>query len=499
MKKIKTLLLSILAVVVFALCVACGGDDGNTTTKPGNTGNPPGGTQQIEAVDYASKLKLDLTSNTKKQEVTVRLYVDGDTTHFTPVLNSTLATNPSSDFTGSDGYIKARYIAINTPESTGKIEQWGGKASKFTRGRLEKATSIIVESDDTQWNLDGNGRYILWVWYKTADSDEYKNLNVEILQEGLALGSSVANNRYGESAMNAMVQAQKLKLYLYSGQKDPDFPGDAVKVTMKELRCNIEDYVGKRVKVAGLITSEYDNCVYVENVDAETGIHYGIQVFYAYDTAVLSILKTGNCVSVVGVVMYYEAGSTYQISDIKYSRFHPEDPDNSQLIEEDDEDYVSYPMFTEVSAHDIVSGKLTVELEQAKVDEDGNVVKDEDGEVVTEIVNREFDYGFVVWHTSVTVKNLTVIDAYTTKTGNSKGAISLTCRAEDGTIITVRTTVLTNEDGEVIEESKYYDRTTKIGKTITVKGIVDYYKQEGHTEGNYQVKVYHVDLIEILD
>ncbi|MDE7406150.1 MAG: thermonuclease family protein, partial [Clostridiales bacterium] len=364
MKKIKTLLLAILAVVVFALCVACGGDNSGNSGNGGNGGNGGGGGGDeppvIETVDYASQLKLDLTSSSKKQEVTVKLYVDGDTTHFTPVTNSSLATNPSSDFAGTDGYIKARYIAINTPESTGVIEQWGGAASKFTRSRLEKATSIIVESDDDQWNFDANGRYILWIWYKTADSTEYKNLNIEILQEGLALGSSVSNNRYGESAMNAMVQAQKLKLYLYSEQKDPDFPGEAVKITMKELRCNIDDYVGKRVKVAGLITSEYDNCVYVENVDAETGLHYGIQVFYAYDTAVLSILKTGNCVSIVGVVSYYEAGSTYQISDIRYSRFHPEDPNNSQRIEEDDPDYVTFPMFTEVSARDIVEGKQTV-------------------------------------------------------------------------------------------------------------------------------------------
>lgn len=409
----------------------------------------------------------------------MRLHVDGDTTHFNPKYDSTLATNPSSDFAGTDGYVKARYIAINTPESTGKIEQWGGKASKFTRSKLESATSIIIESDSDQWNFDANGRYILWVWYKPQGSNEYKNLNVEILQEGLALGSSVSANRYGETAMNAMVQAQKQKLYLYSGQPDPDFPGEAVKVTMKELRCNIEDYVDKRVKVAGLITSEFDNCVYVENVDAETGLHYGIQVFYAYDTQVLSILKTGNCVSIVGVVQYYEATSTYQISDIQYSRFHPEDPNNSQLIEEDDDDYVSFPMFTEVSAKDVVDGKQTVSWEEVSEDEDGN-------EVVN-TVTKEFDYGFVVWHTSVLVSNLTVTSTYTTASGNSQGAISLTCEAEDGTQIVVRTTVLTDRNGQLITADRFD------GKTINVKGIVDYYN------GKYQIKVYHVDLIEILD
>lgn len=485
MKKIKTLLLTILAVVVFALCVACGG--GDNSGNGGNGGNGGGGGNEppvIETVDYASQLKLDLTSSSKKQEVTVRLYVDGDTTHFNPVFSSTLATNPVSEFESTDGYIKARYIAINTPESTGKIEQWGSAASKFTRGRLEKATSIIVESDDDQWNLDANGRHVLWVWYKPQGETEYKNLNIEILQEGLALGSSVSANRYGETAMSAMSQAQDLKLYLYSGQKDPDFPGEAVPVTMKELRCNIADYVNKRVKVDGLVTSEFNNCVYVEDEDAESGVHYGIQVFYAYDTSVLRILKTGNRVSVVGVVAYYEAGATYQISDIKYNRFKPDDPDNTQLISENND-----VTFTEVSAKDIVEGKQTVSWLEETEDEDGNVT--------TKVVEKEFDYGFVVWHTSVAVNNLEVIDTYTTKTGTSKGAISLTCKAEDGTIITVRTTVLTDENGEDIKEERY------AGKTINVKGIVDYYEYEdnrtGQTVRQYQVKVYHVNLIEILN
>ncbi|MDE5592990.1 MAG: hypothetical protein K2I75_03555, partial [Clostridiales bacterium] len=65
MKKFKTLFISILAIVVLALCVACGGGGDNSSN----------GTKNF--VDYASTVKLDFDSNTKKQEVTVRLYVDG--------------------------------------------------------------------------------------------------------------------------------------------------------------------------------------------------------------------------------------------------------------------------------------------------------------------------------------------------------------------------------------------------------------------------------------
>ena len=48
-------------------CIDLGNDDGNPSE---------------EHVDYAAELKLDMTSETAKQEVSVHIYIDGDTTHF---------------------------------------------------------------------------------------------------------------------------------------------------------------------------------------------------------------------------------------------------------------------------------------------------------------------------------------------------------------------------------------------------------------------------------
>ncbi|MBR4419416.1 MAG: hypothetical protein IKT32_00895, partial [Clostridia bacterium] len=91
MKKLfKTLLTSFLALVVVFSLFAC---------KPGK-------------VDYVAQHKFNASSGRVYQEVkSVKLFVDGDTTHFyvdTPVNGSTT--------------VKARYLAVNTPESTGKIE-----------------------------------------------------------------------------------------------------------------------------------------------------------------------------------------------------------------------------------------------------------------------------------------------------------------------------------------------------------------------------------------
>ena len=146
--------------------------------------------------DYAARVKLDMASETVKQEVTVKTFVDGDTTHF--FVPETLVET---------GVLKARYLAINTPESTGKIEEYGKRASDFTREKLSAATSIIIESDNDRWNLDSTGgRYLVWVWYKTAEMTDYRNLNIEILQNGLAIANSSANNLYGDVCMAAIAQ-----------------------------------------------------------------------------------------------------------------------------------------------------------------------------------------------------------------------------------------------------------------------------------------------------
>ena len=68
------------------------------------------------------------------------MFIDGDTTHF--YINQSGNYNNISKTPGIDGVLKARYLGVNTPESTGKIEEWGKKASKFTQEKLATATSI---------------------------------------------------------------------------------------------------------------------------------------------------------------------------------------------------------------------------------------------------------------------------------------------------------------------------------------------------------------------
>ena len=403
-----------------------------------------------EFVDYAATLTLDMSSESAKEEVTVKTYVDGDTAHF----YVSAAVHES-------GVLKGRFLGINTPESTGKIEEYGKAASKFTRERLENATSIIIESDNEQWNIDSTGdRYLVWVWYKTASDTEYHNLNLEILQNGLAIANSTASNRYGSLCMSALNQARAHKLNMFSGQPDPDFYyGDAAELTIKELRSNPEAYSGAKVAFNGVITRNYNSSVYVETLDPETGMYNGISVYYGYALpgAALDILSVGNEVRIVGLMQYYEAGGTWQISGLTHNLMKPQDPGNCQKLSEGHK-----PAYVLTDAETFVSGQVTLENGETR------------------------SYAEMALASSLEIRDLTVESIYTTvdEESSSKGAMTLTCKTGDTTIV-VRTIVLKDANGQILTADAYE------GKTIDVKGIVDFF------DGTYQIKVFSANDITI--
>ena len=308
MKYLSKFLILLLAMVMVTGCFAACGE---TTPPADGTGESQNGTSE-EFVDYASTVKFDPNSGRASATVTVRTYVDGDTTHFN-------ISDPS--FEG--GILKARYLGINTPESTGQIEPWGKKASNYTKEALKNATSIIVESDTATWNPDSTGdRYLVWVWYKTAEDTDYRCLNLEILQQGLALSSKSSDTSYADICVTILNQAVKHKLHVHSKEKDPDFYyGAAMPMTLKELKTNIESYRDKSVSFEGVVVRNSNQTAYLEEYDEETGLYFGIQVYYGYNLGFYGeeILSVGNRVLIVGSVQYYETVVT-SISTFLVSR-----------------------------------------------------------------------------------------------------------------------------------------------------------------------------------
>lgn len=411
-------------------------------------------------VDYVADTKLDMSSESLKIEAKVKSYIDGDTTHF--------YVKESAEF--PEGIVKARYLAIDTPESTGRLEEWGKAAAAHTKEKLKTAYAIILESDDGKWNKDNNGRHLLWIWYKTDENSEWRNLNIEILQSGYAVASNSGQNRYGTTCMAALNQATKEKLYVHSGEKDPSYPyGAATPVTIKELRTNRDAYEGVKVAIEGVVSQDTNGTLYIEQYDEEDGKCYGMQVFYGYNmaTSAKRFLKAGNLVYLVGTFQYAEVVNAYQIAGLEYDQMKPGDPSFTHLIEK--EQTIPYTEIRNLA--DFMTGKTTVTV----------------GEETKEMANNE-----LALHTSVTLKGLTVVDTYTTtkETSDDKGAISLTCE-KDGVTIVIRTIVLYDENGELVTADRFE------GRTIDVIGIVDAYTPEGSTEAQIQIRVFNIGAITV--
>ena len=437
----------VIMMLVTAL-VACTDDpkDPSESEKP-----------QLEHVDYVAQTKLETTSTSKKIEATVKAYIDGDTTHF--------YVDSSADF--PEGYLKARYLAIDTPESTGRLEEWGKTAAKFTKDTLKTAAAIMLESDTEVWNMDNNGRHLLWVWYKPTADAEWRNLNIEILQNGLAVASNSGQNRYGSTCLAALAQARNEELYVHSDELDPTFPyGAATEITIKELRTNRDEYEGVKVAVEGVISQDTNGTLYVEQYDEEDERWYGMQVYYGYNlaTSAKRFLKTGNLVRIVGTFQYAEVVNAYQIAGLEYDQMDPTNPKYTQLIETDQT--VPYTEITNLDT--FMNGKTDVMV----------------GEETVSLNNSE-----LALYTSVTVKGLKVVDTWTTQTGDNAGAISLTCE-KDGVRITVRTIKL-YEEGALVTADRFE------GKTIDVVGVIDSFTPEGTTDAQKQIKVFALASITI--
>ncbi len=443
----KGICLCLMLCLVLACLAGCGTGTDDAAPIPTE--------KSIEVRDFAGSLKLNMDSSTLKQKVTVKSFVDGDTVHFHV---------PESVMPG--GVLKARFLAVNTPESTGKIEEYGKAASRFTREKLENAESIFIESDSGKWNADSTGdRYLVWVWYKTAEMTDYRNLNIEILQEGLAIASNSGGNIYGDVALAAIAQARALKQNVHSGQPDPDFfYGDAVELTLNELRTNVQAYNGMKVAFNGIVSFDHSNTVYVEAYDPESDMYCGISVYYGFNLNAfgLEVLTVGNEVRIVGTVQYYEAGGTWQISGLSYSPMHPEDPNNIQTLSQG---HSAAYVLTDPDT--FVNGMV---------------------EVAGEKDTSSVPYAQMAMSTTIEMRDLLVTEVYTTDDpeSSSYGAMTLTCRAGDVTV-PVRTAVLMDANGDLVTAGAY------LGKTINVKGIVDYF---GDT---YQIKVFSEKDIQVTD
>lgn len=108
----------------------------------------------------------DNNTENKKIEVTLNRVIDGDTAVF--------------NMSNNDEPVTVRFLAINTPESTSKVEPYGKEASKFTEEKLKNSKKIVLEYDNNSTETDKYNRQLAWIW---VDDELLQEL---LIENGLA-------------------------------------------------------------------------------------------------------------------------------------------------------------------------------------------------------------------------------------------------------------------------------------------------------------------------
>ncbi len=299
-------------------------------------------------VDYAHKSNVKLTLDYTNRnfftegigQFEVKTYIDGDTTHFTQVNGDTSTT------------LKARYYGIDTPESTGAIEEYGKQASNFTKEKLMNADAngTIVISSPFSVAADGSagvygepetdstgGRYLSLVWIhetkKNAPINELVLLNLWIVQEGLSWAKNTSEVPfYADTFSDAQKQAELFKLKLWSGEPDPLFTyGDYQTVSLLDIKRETELYLadptyvnkysGMKVRFTGVVSGYSNHTLYVQeyypidDLNPDLGGEWaGINVFCGMSAISTAYTQIGTYLEIVGTAVNSDTFG-FQITD----------------------------------------------------------------------------------------------------------------------------------------------------------------------------------------
>ncbi len=351
-------------------------------------------------------------------EVTISQFVDGDTTIFRGKSGSTFTV---------------RYLGVDTPESTFRIEPWGFAASNHTKAQLKKAHKIVLQSEGDKVDTTGK-RYLAWVWLISEDGDS-RLLNLELAE--LAYCWAKANDTsLDEQFMSAIYNVQNARCRVY-GQTDPDYDysTESLQISVKELR---QEYgtkeatlakkdVGKKVVVSGVVSRKVGIAAcFIQQYDEETDQYYGVYLYGGFTP--IAAFSVGNSVEIEAKINYHSG--SLQLTDIE-AKVHSWAPDENPE--------------QEVNTLDLA---------------DASVLTKENTDLIGRLVK---------------IHNLTVTSGYDTSTSN---AFTIKCSYKDasGASKTLNIRVddaiaLKDAEGNRITTWKYFE-----GKTITsVVASVAYY------------------------
>lgn len=304
-------------------------------------------------------------------------YVDGDTTQFT-------------SYNGLYS-VKVRYLAVDTPESTSEIEEWGKAASLFNQSRLKSAKHVIVQSAECARtgklavaDIDTYQRSLAYVWYTDVENptqNDFRNLNLELVYEGFSLFAGERaemvefdenGNVVDESFYNAFVKANDIarafKKHMFSGEIDDHYYyGKPKALGLDELydrtfytnsykagktTIKYSAYCDEYTKwtFEGVVSRKVGNAFYIQ--DTIDGKAYGL---YVFTLRTYAPVRVGNRIKVSGVLSMY--GGAYELSGVSYSMFNHQDGDIEYVTDEEGNPIRETVEPIDVTSAELASGK----------------------------------------------------------------------------------------------------------------------------------------------
>lgn len=353
--KNKILLIIATAFLLLTGCNTQSGGGGDASETPVTDKLAFAQADSLEGKRFASD-STDSSSFDHYGYVSLRSCTDGDTANF--------IQKDYVDVSGKQITIKTRFLGINTPESTAKVEPWGKKASLFTKNVLEEAQAKADEetaaSGKKVYNIalitdpavmgerDSSGnRWLAFVWYRLSSTSKWRNINLELVELGysknqLFLDSSICD--YRASFVKAEENAKKSGIKVHGEVDDGyDYTTKTYEYSIwgiqnhyEEIGISEQGSSGVQLKVTALVVGIQGDNLYLRDVlideeqfekegaDARLAGTYG---YAGFGSALCSTLQNASRIyemdgTGVGlIVRFFCRATTYsgniQLSDIK--------------------------------------------------------------------------------------------------------------------------------------------------------------------------------------
>ena len=248
---------------------------------------------------------------------TLKSTTDGDTANF--------------EVAGYSETVRLRFLGINTPESTAKVEPWGKKASLFVKHILETAHTIVLINDVNVFEeRDSSGnRHLGFIWYKSAADADFRLLNLEIVEQCysrnfLFTDSTIAP--YREKFEQAEARGVECG-YRVHGTDDPgyDYSEDVEEPTIRYLRDHYDEFgiteggsSGKQLIISGLVIGQMGDSMVlrdITDIDDVTGEYCSMYAYAGYNTSLASVVSVGDVIKIYARATMYN--NNIQLSDLK--------------------------------------------------------------------------------------------------------------------------------------------------------------------------------------